>query len=216
MHVILLGPPGAGKGTQANLIEQEYRLPHISTGDLLRAAVAERTEPGMRAKAFMDRGELVPDQLVVGLLEGRIRGADCRTGFLLDGFPRTVAQADILEGMLARQQRRIDHVISLEVDREELVRRLSGRRTCSVCGAVYHITLDPPAAPDTCNRCHGRLVQRADDNEETVRARLRVYEEATAPLHDYYRARGLLRAIDGTGTVDRVMERVRAALGRPS
>ena len=187
-------------------------MPHISTGDLLRAAVAERTALGMKAKAFMDRGELVPDDVVVRLLEGRIQAIDCRTGFLLDGFPRTVPQADVLDAMLSSQRRHIDHVISLEVDREELVRRLSGRRMCSACGNICHITLDPPAAPGVCDHCGGRLVQRADDNEDTVRARLRVYEEATAPLHDYYRARGLLRCVDGSGTVEQVLARVHLAL----
>lgn len=213
MHVVLLGPPGAGKGTQAKLIERDLGLPHISTGDLLRAAVAERTSLGVKANEYMQRGELVPDGLVVSLLKERIQRPDCRGGFLLDGFPRNVVQADILGDMLQGQQRHIDHVVSLDVGREELVRRISGRRTCGACGAVYHVTLDPPATPGVCNGCGGALIQRADDNEQTVRARLGVYDQATAPLRDYYRSRGLLREIDGSGTVDQVLGRIRTALG---
>ncbi len=212
MHVVMLGPPGAGKGTQAKLIERNLRLPHISTGDLLRAAVTERTPLGARAKDYMDRGELVPDELVVSLLKDRIQRGDCRSGFVLDGFPRNVTQANVLDEMLSGQHRQIDHVVSLDVGREELVRRLSGRRTCAACGAVYHVTLDPSKTPGVCDRCQGQLIQRADDNEDTVRARLAVYDEATAPLHDYYSRRGLLREIDGSGTAEQVFGRIETVL----
>jgi adenylate kinase len=212
MHVILLGPPGAGKGTQAKVIERQWHVPHISTGDLLRAAVTERTEFGVQAKGYMDRGELVPDDLVVRLLAERIRRPDSAGGFLLDGFPRNVAQAEVLDRMLHAQGRRIDHVVSLDVDREELVRRISGRRSCSVCGAVYHVANDPPARDGVCSRCGGQLIQRADDNEETVRARLAVYDQATAPLRDEYRRQGLLREIDGSGSVAEVSARIANAV----
>jgi adenylate kinase len=208
MRIVLLGPPGAGKGTQAKLMHERIGLSHISTGDLLRAAVAERNELGQAAQAYMERGELVPDALVIDMINQHLQQNGGARNFMLDGFPRNVTQAEALEQLLAHQQIPLDHVVSLEVGREELVRRLSGRRTCSRCGAMYHVILDPPAAADVCDRCGGALFQRDDDREETIRARLQVYDAATAPLTAFYRARGLLRPIDGTGTTAQVLERV--------
>ncbi len=208
MRIVLLGPPGAGKGTQAKLMHERIGLSHISTGDLLRAAVAERNELGQAAQAYMVRGELVPDALVIDMINQHLQQNGGARNFMLDGFPRNVTQAEALEQLLAHQQIPLDHVVSLEVSREELVRRLSGRRTCSRCGAMYHVILDPPTAADVCDRCGGALFQRDDDREETIRARLQVYDAATAPLTAFYRARGLLRPIDGTGTTAQVLERV--------
>lgn len=216
MRLILLGPPGAGKGTQAKLIEERLRVPHISTGDLLRAAVRERTPFGQEAQQYMSRGDLVPDDLVVKLLEDRIRAADCHDGFLLDGFPRNVPQADVLTHMLSTRNLKIDHVVSIAVPQDGLVRRLSGRRTCKRCGAMYHIAFNPPKREGVCDQCQGELFQREDDREETIRARLAVYERQTAPLHEYYRARKLLRTIDGTGTTDAVRARMFAQIGAPA
>lgn len=208
MRIVLLGPPGAGKGTQAKLMQERIGLSHISTGDLLRAAIAERNELGRAAQAYVARGDLVPDTLVIEMIDQHLRqcgGAGC---FMLDGFPRNVTQAEALEHLLRQQHIPLDHVVSLEVGRDELIRRLSGRRTCGRCGAMYHVTLDPPTSAGVCDRCGGALFQRDDDREETIRARLHVYDAATAPLTAFYRARGLLREIDGTGTAAQVLERV--------
>lgn len=199
MYVILLGPPGAGKGTQAKLIEQKFNMPHISTGDLLRAAVREGTPIGLQARDYMDRGQLVPDGIVIGMIEQRMAGADTRNGFLLDGFPRNVTQAAELEEMLQRHSVGIDRVLSLEVPRAELLVRLSGRRTCRVCNAMYHVKFDPPVKQGVCDRCGGELYQREDDREATICSRLDVYERDTAPVKDFYRERHLLREVSGTG-----------------
>lgn len=212
MRIVLLGPPGAGKGTQANLMHERTGIPHISTGDLLRAAVAGRSELGLAAQVYMERGELVPDTLVIDMIDQRLQQNGPDPSFMLDGFPRTVAQAEALEDMLSGQHLPLDHVVSLEVPREELVRRLGGRRTCGQCGAMYHVIFDPPAAAGVCDRCGGALFQRDDDREETIRARLVVYDRATAPLATFYRSRHLLREIDGTGTTAQVLERILAQL----
>jgi adenylate kinase len=208
VRIIMMGPPGAGKGTQAKLLEERFKLPHISSGDLLRDAVKRKTQPGLRVKRLMDRGELVPDDVMLGVIEERLRQADCAKGFILDGFPRTVAQADALTTILAKLGTEIDSVMSLAVPRDELVKRLAGRRTCRECGAMYHIIFDPPSNPGICNRCNGELYQRDDDQEDTVVARLEVYERATAPLLDAYRQRGLLRQISGLGSRDQVFARI--------
>jgi adenylate kinase len=189
-------------------MHERIGLSHISTGDLLRAAVAERNELGRAAQAYMERGELVPDALVIDMINQHLQQNGGSRNFMLDGFPRNVTQAEALERLLARQHIPLDHVVSLEVGREELVRRLSGRRTCARCGAMYHVLFDPPTSADVCDRCGGALFQRDDDREETIRARLQVYDAATAPLTAFYRARGLLRPIDGTGTTAQVLERV--------
>ena len=216
MRLILLGPPGAGKGTQAKFIQERLRVPHISTGDLLRAAVRAQTALGKEAQQYMNRGDLVPNDLVVKLLADRVELADCNNGFLLDGFPRNVAQADVLEQMLSTRTMNIDHVISIAVPPAELVRRLSGRRTCKGCGAMSHVVFSPTARDGVCDQCDGELFQREDDREDTIRARLAVYERETEPLHTYYRARGLLRTVDGTGSTDAVRNRVFAEIGARS
>jgi adenylate kinase len=185
---------------------------HISTGDLLRAAVASGTPLGTAAKEYMERGELVPDQLVTDMIRDRLNAMGPAPSFMLDGFPRTVVQAESLEKMLASRRIPVDHVISLDVPREELVRRLSGRRTCRNCGAMVHILFDPPHRDGVCDRCGGELYQREDDREETIRARLDVYDRATAPLIAFYKGRGLLRAVDGTGATGDVLDRVLARL----
>jgi adenylate kinase len=212
MRLILLGPPGAGKGTQATRLVERYGIPQISTGDILRAAVRQGTELGTSAKSYMDAGKLVPDSVVIGIIGERLQEADCSKGYILDGFPRTVAQADALQETVAKLGQGIDHVLSVEVPNDELVQRLSGRRTCKACGAMYHVTFSPPKAPDTCDKCGGELFQRDDDQEATIRARLKVYDEQTAPLIAYYRKAGLLRAIPGTGSMEEILGRITAVL----
>jgi adenylate kinase len=207
-----MGPPGAGKGTQAELLRERFDVPHISSGDLLRGAVRRKTALGMQAKRFMDRGELVPDGVLMGTIEERLRGDDIAKGFILDGFPRTVAQADALSAMLNEAGRPIDHVLSLTVPRDEVVKRLSGRRTCRECGALYHIIFDPPSNTGICNKCNGDLYQRDDDQEDTILARLDVYDRQTAPLLALYRGQGLLREVDGIGSRDQVFGRLLAAV----
>lgn len=210
MQVILIGPPGAGKGTQAKLLQERFGLPHISSGDLLRAAVKRKTDTGVQAKRYMDRGELVPDDIVVRLIEERVRQDDCHAGFILDGFPRTVTQAKALEPMLTKHHKRVDHVLSISVPRDEIIKRLSGRRTCRDCDAMYHVIFNPPLNNGLCNRCNGELYQRDDDQEDTITARLDVYERQTAPLLDHYRRLGLLREIDGVGGAQHVFARILA------
>lgn len=212
MNLIFLGPPGSGKGTQAKMLVDKYGIPQISTGDILREAVKEGTPLGKEAKKYMDEGKLVPDEVVVGIVRERLKEPDCTKGFILDGFPRTIPQAEALDKTLQEMGKGIDHVLSLEVDREELVRRLSGRRTCKKCGAMYHIIFDPPKKDGVCDRCDGELYQRDDDKEETIRERLRVYEEQTAPLIEYYRKKGLLRPIDGVGKIEEIFARVRETI----
>ena len=212
MRVVLLGPPGAGKGTQARQMAARYGVPQISTGDILRQAAARGTPLGRRAKTFMDRGDLVPDDLVGEIVEERLLDDDCKTGFILDGFPRTVAQAEALERFLERKDERLDAVISIEVAREDVVKRLGGRRVCPECGAMYHEVFDPPAREGRCDDCHGELRQRSDDKEDTVSARLDVYWRSTAVLLGYYRDRGLLVAVDGSGCPQEVFGRVVAGL----
>jgi len=210
--MILMGPPGAGKGTQAKLLQERFDVPHVSSGDLLRSAVKRKTAMGVQAKRFMDRGDLVPDGILLGAIEERLNRNDCAKGFILDGFPRTVAQADALAAMLAKGGTGIDHVTSLTVPRDEVVKRLSGRRTCRDCGAMYHIIFDPPSNSGICNKCNGELYQRDDDQEDTIRARLDVYDRQTAPLMALCRERGLLREVDGVGSQDQVFARLLAAV----
>ncbi len=197
-NLIFLGPPGAGKGTQAKRVSSSLGVPQISTGDMLRAARKEGTPLGKEASRFMDSGKLVPDELVIGIVKERIVLPDCTAGFILDGFPRTVAQAGSLDAMLVGLGRKLDHVVDLMVDDEELVGRLTARRTCGSCGRIYHLEFDPPPKADAC-ACGGNLVQREDDNEKTVRSRLEVYHAQTAPLQDYYGKKGLRRKVDGGG-----------------
>ncbi len=215
MQVILIGPPGVGKGTQAKLLQERFQLAHISSGDLLRAAVKRKTETGLQAKRYMDRGELVPNVLVVSIIEERVREADCHPGFILDGFPRNVAQAEALAPMLASVAKQVDHVISLIVPRDEIIKRLSGRRTCRECGAMYHIIFNPPVNTGLCNKCNGELYQRDDDQEDTIVARLDVYQRETEPLLAYYRTRSLLREVDGVGSSEQVLDRILTRIPSP-
>ena len=212
MHVILLGPPGSGKGTQAQKMVERYHIPQISTGDILRAAVKEKTLLGVEAQGYMDQGRLVPDEVVVGIIRDRLKTSDCNGGFILDGFPRTVPQAEALDSTLGEMKRGIDHAVSIEVANEELIRRLTGRRTCRSCGAMYHLIFDPPTKDGICDKCGGELYQRDDDQEETIRARLEVYQEQTAPLIAYYREKGLLRAIDGMGAIEEIFGEIVKAI----
>ncbi|MCG6983402.1 MAG: adenylate kinase [Deltaproteobacteria bacterium] len=212
MNIILLGPPGAGKGTQAKMLIDKYQIPQISTGDILRAAVKEGTTLGKEAKSFMDKGQLVPDSVVIGIVEERIQEPDCTKGYMLDGFPRTVPQAEALDGMLSKLSVGIDHVVSIEVANDELVKRLTGRRTCRECGAGYHVMFDPPKVEGVCDKCGGELYQRDDDNEQTVRSRLNVYESQTLPLIDYYKAQGKIRPIDGVGEIKEIFGRITTVL----
>jgi adenylate kinase len=206
--MILIGPPGVGKGTQAKLLEERFDVPHISSGDLLRSNVKRKTPLGVQAKRFMDRGELVPDSILLGAIDERLRRNDCSRGFILDGFPRTVPQADALTSMLADMGTHLDSVISIQVPREEVVKRLSGRRTCRECGTMYHIIFDPPSNPGICNKCNGELYQRDDDQEDTIMARLDVYDRVTAPVLAAYRERQLLREVNGVGSQDQVLTRI--------
>lgn len=212
MNVILLGPPGAGKGTQAKMLVEEYQIPQISTGDILRAAVKEGSPMGKEAKACMDKGELVPDSVVIGIVEERIQQPDCAKGYMLDGFPRTVPQAEALDGMLQNLSSQIDHVVSIEVASGELVGRLTGRRTCRACGVGFHVMFDPPEQEGVCDKCGGELYQRDDDNVETVTSRLEVYESQTLPLIDYYTAQEKIRPIDGVGDIKEIFGRVTQVL----
>lgn len=213
MRLILLGPPGAGKGTQAKRLVEKYGIPQISTGDMLRAALKAGTQLGKEAKTYMDAGKLVPDSVVVGLIEERIKDADCANGFMLDGFPRTVAQADSLKSVMDKAGLKIDHVVSIEVANEELVERLTGRRTCRSCGSGYHVQFDPSKVEGVCDKCSGELYQRDDDKEETIRNRLKVYADQTEPLIAYYKAAGVLRPIAGTGSIDEIFARITSVLG---
>jgi adenylate kinase len=199
LNVVLLGAPGSGKGTQADRIVAAFGLPHISTGDILRAAVAAGTQLGAQAQQYMQAGKLVPDEVVIGITRERLAEPDAAHGFLLDGFPRTLDQAAALDELLAAAGRALTHVIVLDVPEEELIERLSGRRTCRQCGKGYHIKFDPPKQPGVCDVCGGELYQRADDNEETVRNRLVVYGEQTEPLIDYYARKGLVSTVSGGG-----------------
>ncbi len=212
MKMILLGPPGAGKGTQAALLMEKYSIPQISTGDMLRAAVQAQSPMGIEAKKYMDAGGLVPDSVVVGIVRERLQEADCQSGYILDGFPRTRPQADALKQVLVELGLELDLVISLQVDTDALVERLTGRRTCSACGKGFHLRFDPPAPDGTCRDCGGELVQRDDDREETIRNRMKVYRESTAPLEDYYRSEGLLVEIDGMGDISNVQQAILVAL----
>lgn len=207
MNIVLLGAPGAGKGTQAAKLVEEFATPHISTGDILRAAVKNQTELGKKAKGYMDAGDLVPDSLIIDLMDERLREPDCERGFILDGFPRTTAQAVALDDMLARLERPLDAALLVDVDPEVIIKRLTERRCCKECGYIG------TAADATCPKCDGEMYQRDDDNEATVRNRLDVYAKSTSPLIDYYKGKGLLKSVDGDRPVDTVYVDVKALLG---
>jgi adenylate kinase len=208
-----MGLPGAGKGTQAERIIEKYGIPHISTGDMFRAAIKEGTDLGLQAKSFMDKGNLVPDEVTIGIVRERLSKEDCNQGFLLDGFPRTVAQADALETILSDLNKQINFVINIDVDKDILMERLTGRRICKSCGSTYHLVFNPPAADDVCDRCGGELYQRADDNEETVQNRLEVNLKQTKPLLDFYETKGYLRNINGQQDIRNVFADLDKLLG---
>ncbi len=212
MQLIMLGAPGTGKGTQGKLLSAQYGIPNISTGDILRAAVAGRTELGLQAQSYMDRGELVPDGLMIELIKERLQQPDCQRGFILDGFPRTIDQAVALDDYLQQHGHAIDRVLELELEVEKIVSRLTNRRVCSQCGQDYNLLTNPPPADHRCTRCGGTIVQRSDDTPETVRHRLRVYEEKTRPLKAFYQQQGKLSIINVDGTVEQIQEKLTAII----
>lgn len=214
MKIIMLGAPGAGKGTQAKQIASAYQIPHISTGDIFRANIKNKTPLGQKAKEYMDAGNLVPDELTCDLLMDRIGQDDCRDGFILDGFPRTIPQAQALDQALTARKESMDFAVNVDVPDENIIRRMSGRRVCPNCGATYHLTALPPTKAGTCDVCGSELVQRADDSEATVANRLRVYHEQTQPLIDYYERLGILKTVDGTQPMDVVFAQIKAVLGK--
>lgn len=212
MRLVLLGAPGAGKGTQAKMLVEKYGIPQISTGDILRKAVADGTPLGKAAKSVMDRGELVPDKVVLDLVEERLKQDDCKKGYILDGFPRNTAQAETLDKMLQGLGMPLDSALSVDVPKDDLLKRLTGRRTCKNCQQMYNIYFSPPKKDNVCDKCGGELFQRDDDKEETIKKRLDVYEAQTAPLMDYYGKKGILKSIQGVGTIDEIFDKVCAAL----
>ena len=212
MKIVMLGAPGAGKGTQAKRIAAEYGIPHISTGDIFRANIKAGTELGKKAKAFMDQGALVPDEVTIGMLMDRIHEADCEKGYVLDGFPRTIPHAESLTKALAAEGNKIDAAVDIDVPDENIVNRMGGRRACLSCGATYHIVFNAPKKEGVCDTCGSALVLRDDDKPETVQKRLAVYHEQTQPLIDYYRAEGVLKSVDGTQAMDKVFEDIKAVL----
>jgi adenylate kinase len=213
VNIVLMGLPGAGKGTQAEKIVEKYGIPHISTGDMFRAAIKDGTELGLKAKSFMDNGDLVPDEVTIGIVRERLSKEDCGKGFLLDGFPRTVAQAEALENILTDLGKKMNYVINIDVDKDILMGRLTGRRICKECGATYHLVFNPPKEEGVCDRCGGELYQRADDNEETVQNRLDVNIKQTQPLLAYYEDKGYLKNIDGQQDIDKVFADIDVLLG---
>jgi adenylate kinase len=213
MRLVLLGAPGAGKGTQAKKLIDKYNIPQISTGDILRKAVADGTPLGKEAKSYMDKGELVPDSVVIGLVKERLAQDDCKGGYIFDGFPRNTAQAETLDGVLANMNSPIDVALSVDVDMDVLMKRLTGRRTCKSCQQMYNVHFTPSQKEGVCDKCGGELFQRDDDKEETIKNRLEVYEKSTAPLIDYYRKKNILKSVEGMGSVDDIFNKVCSVLG---
>lgn len=213
MKIVMLGAPGAGKGTQAKMIAEKYSIPHISTGDIFRSNIKEGTELGLEAKSYMDQGKLVPDELTVKILLDRVAKDDCRNGYVLDGFPRTIPQANVLKEALEAQNDKIDYAINVDVPDENIVRRMSGRRACVTCGATYHIEHVPPKKEGICDKCGSALILRDDDKPDTVLNRLKIYHEQTQPLIDFYNNEGILKEVDGTIDVKDVFANIAAILG---
>ena len=213
MKIIMLGAPGAGKGTQAKMIADKYGVPHISTGDIFRANIKNGTELGKKAKQYMDQGALVPDELTCDLVMDRIQQDDCKNGFVLDGFPRTIPQAEALDAALGKINEKMDYAIDVDVPDENIVNRMSGRRACLNCGATYHLISIPPKVEGICDRCGSEIVLREDDKPETVQKRLKVYHEQTQPLIDYYKNQGILKSVDGTQPMDEVFKAIVTILG---
>lgn len=216
IRVILMGPPGCGKGTQGKKLESRYSIPQLSTGDMLRAAVRDRTPVGLEAKSYMDGGKLVPDAVIIGIMRERLAAPDCKGGYILDGFPRTLEQAVALDELFAQTGQKLTAVLNLDVDDEEVVKRLSGRRQCRKCGTGFHVALNRPKADGVCDACGGELYQRDDDNEKTIRERLGVYNRQTSPLLEYYSSRGLLYSTPGSGTIDEIFERTCSLIEKAS
>ncbi len=214
MKIIMLGAPGAGKGTQAQMIADQYHIPHISTGDIFRANIKNGTELGKKAKDFMDKGQLVPDELTVQILLDRVAQEDCTNGYVLDGFPRTIPQADVLDSALSKLGDQVDYAINVDVPDESIIQRMSGRRACLKCGATYHIEHIPPKQEGICDKCGSELVQREDDKPETVKNRLSVYHEQTQPLIEYYTCKNILKTVDGTMDLKDVFNDITAILGQ--
>lgn len=213
MKIIMLGAPGAGKGTQAKMIADKYQIPHISTGDIFRANIKNGTELGREAKTYMDKGELVPDELTVRILLDRVAQPDCEKGYVLDGFPRTIPQAEVLDQELTKRNEKIDYAVNVEVPDENIVRRMSGRRACVSCGATYHMVHIPPKKEGVCDKCGNELILRDDDKEETVKNRLGVYHDQTQPLIEYYSGKGVLHSVDGTIDMMDVFKSITDILG---
>jgi adenylate kinase len=213
MRIVLLGAPGAGKGTQAKKLIDKYGIPQISTGDILRQNVAESTPLGKEAKSYMDKGELVPDTVVLGLVEDRLKKDDCRKGYILDGFPRNTAQAEALDKILASFSMSLTSALSVDVPKDDLMKRLTGRRTCKGCGQMYNVYFSPSKKESVCDKCGGALFHRDDDKEETIKRRLDVYDAQTAPLIDYYKKSGILKSVTGVGSIDEIFSKVCSALG---
>ncbi|MDN4527179.1 adenylate kinase [Fictibacillus fluitans] len=213
MYLVLMGLPGAGKGTQAEQIVEQYGIPHISTGDMFRAAIKEGTPLGLKAKSYMDSGNLVPDDVTIGIVRERLAKDDCEKGYLLDGFPRTVAQAEALEDITSELDRRIDFVLNISVEKDQLMQRLTGRRICPVCGTTYHVVFNPPKVDGKCDKDGAELIQREDDNEETVRTRLEVNMEQSKPLLDFYKDKGYLKNIDGDQEINKVYADINKLIG---
>ena len=211
MNIVLLGPPGAGKGTQAKKIQEYYSLPHISTGDMLRENINNNTSLGVKAKSYMSRGELVPDGLLITIIKDRLSRKDCSAGFLLDGYPRTIPQADALQMILTESSRKLDAVLNISVNDEELIKRLSGRRMCA-CGASYHMVFNPPKDDEICDLCKGKLYQRDDDKAEAIKNRLIVYKKQTQPLIEYYKKKSILRTLNGGKDISGIFEEVKQIL----
>ncbi|MDI9611434.1 MAG: adenylate kinase [Archaeoglobales archaeon] len=212
MNLILLGAPGAGKGTQAKIITDNFKIPQISTGDMLREAVAKGTELGKKAREYMNQGKLVPDEVVIGIVKERLKQKDCENGFILDGFPRTIAQAEALDTMMSELGKKIDAVININVSEDEIVKRIVNRRICKKCGAIYHLIYDPPKKSGVCDKCGGELYQRDDDKEEVVRERFKVYRKNTEPLIEYYKRKGILYEVDGTKDIEKVKAEILSIL----